>query len=224
MKTLQKFFIGASLAAFACGVASADTIITTSATAPVGPSTTDFSWSLVFPVTATPTGFHLVSATLEIDTQIMESTLTLTNGASTAQTFDFVATAENKITSNSADATLVGSISSPTTVLDTGSVTFAPGQATSYTPLSLSEVSGPAAVSNLAAYLAGVTIGGNTLSGTTFFGGGGNITAAQVQQGTITGEIVFDFAPNTTTPEPTTMVLFGSALIGLGLLRKRARS
>jgi hypothetical protein len=38
--------------------------------------------------------------------------------------------------------------------------------------------------------------------------------------------VFYDFTTTTTssaTPEPTTMVLFGSALVGLGLLRKRAR-
>jgi hypothetical protein len=223
MKKLQTLFIGASLAALTCGIASADTIIT-AANAAIGPTTTDFSWSLVFPATATPSGFHLVSATLEIDTTVTENTLSLTNTASGPQTFKFIATAEDDISSNSVDGTLVGSASSPTSVLNTGLVTFSAGQVTSYTPLVIDEKSGPTAVTNAAGYLSGATIGGSTLSGTTFNGGGGNIKLSQVQSGTINGEIVFDFAPNSTTPEPATMVLFGSALVGLGLLRKRARS
>jgi hypothetical protein len=223
MKNIRTLFIGASLAALTCGVASADQIITTSATMAFGPTTTDFSWNLVFPATATPAGFHLVSATLEIDTSITDSTLTVQNTSGTTQTFDLNAMSADSITANAKDSTLVGSTSSPTVIEETGSITIGSGVTDTYSPITVSEKSGPAAVTNAAGYLAGDTVSGTTLSSTTLTGGGGNLKLTQVQTGTITGEIVFDFAPNTTTPEPTTMVLFGSALIGLGLLRKRAR-
>jgi len=60
---------------------------------------------------------------------------------------------------------------------------------------------------------------------TTTFQGGNNSTqynTSVTEQVTVTYD--YSAVPISTTPEPTTMVLFGSALVGLGLLRKRARS
>jgi hypothetical protein len=39
-----------------------------------------------------------------------------------------------------------------------------------------------------------------------------------------TGTVVYDYSVISSTPEPASLVLFGSALVGLGLLRKRTRS
>jgi len=219
MKTGYRFLTGFALVAMTCGLASADTIITTDATV-VGPSLTDFDWTLLFPATAAPAGMNLVSVTLEVDATISDPTLTLVNNATTPQTFTFNATTDVDVNTNSVDGTLVGDSLGPSTVLNVHT-TLAGGASNAYGPLTLTETAGPAAVSNLAGYLAGLTLTGDTMSGTSFVGGGGNIMAIQVQDATINGEIVFDFASPVTTPEPTTMVLFGSALVGLGLLRRR---
>lgn len=44
-------------------------------------------------------------------------------------------------------------------------------------------------------------------------------TASGTANATVT--VVYDYSIPSTTPEPTTMVLFGSALLGLGLIRRR---
>jgi len=67
------------------------------------------------------------------------------------------------------------------------------------------------------------TIGGNT-SGSYTIGGGGSASASIASTGAVAAEVDYTYTPVSATPEPTTMVLFGSALVGLGLIRKRARS
>jgi hypothetical protein len=54
---------------------------------------------------------------------------------------------------------------------------------------------------------------------------GGNVTTTKATSVADAVTVVYDFTTSSSsvTPEPTTMVLFGSALVGLGLLRKRAR-
>jgi len=218
---VNRILIITALAILATGFANADTLVTTDATT-IGPINTDFSFSLVFGATATPAGFHLVGATLEITDLITDTNLTLTNDASSAQTFHFTATSEADITSNSADSTFVGSATAPTVILDTGLVTFASGQITTFSPISVTSTLGPSAVTSAASYLGGATIGGFTASGTTFKGGGGNIHLDQDQNATISGELVFDFAKNSTSvPEPASIMLYGTALLGLCWFRKR---
>lgn len=221
MTIFKRILTGSALAILATGLASADTIITTNA-ATVGPTLTDFGFSLVFGATATPVGTHLVSATLQVSAKIQDPTLKLTNNAPSEQFFRFIATAEADITSNTADTTFVNSATSPTSILNTGFITYTAGQSVTYSPIIVIQTLGATTVANAAAYLGGATLGGFTTSGTTFNGGGGNITVSQVQNATIDGVLTFDFAPDTTsTPEPATMALMGSALLGLGFLRKR---
>jgi hypothetical protein len=58
------------------------------------------------------------------------------------------------------------------------------------------------------------------------FSGSGNITSTFTTSVTESVTIAYDYTTSavSTTPEPTTMVLFGTALVGLGLLRKRVRN
>jgi hypothetical protein len=78
---------------------------------------------------------------------------------------------------------------------------------------------------NLGSYSGGGTwtLTGKTFSNTGFGGGGGNITLNQTTQAMVEAEVDYTYTTPSGTPEPTTMVLFGSALVGLGLLRKRVR-
>jgi len=69
------------------------------------------------------------------------------------------------------------------------------------------------------------TIVGETTTFSTFIGGGGNIQASQTTNATLTATVTYFYdPPNYTTPEPTTMLLAGSALVGIGLLRRKIRT
>jgi hypothetical protein len=204
-----------------CSLASADTIIAT--TSNTVTSDTDFSWTITFNPTVTPAGTHLVGATLEVFTNFNDSALTLSNSAPMNETFTFLGTEQDTINSNSVDSTLVGTTTSNggSNILLDVTITLGSGGVKSYAPLSLDETDGPVTLTDPAAYLGGDTLGGATLSGTSFTGGGGNILLDQTQMASVSGELVFDFAPNTTVPEPTSILLLGLPLAGLWLLRKR---
>ena len=69
------------------------------------------------------------------------------------------------------------------------------------------------------------TLDFSTLTSETVSGGGGNVVATETSQAGATFSVVYNYtAPTTTTPEPATMTLFGSALLGVGFFaRKRIK-
>jgi hypothetical protein len=66
-------------------------------------------------------------------------------------------------------------------------------------------------------------LSGTTKSQSAFGGGGGNINVTQSTSARFEAEVDYTYTPAvvSSTPEPTTMILFGSALVGLGFLRKK---
>jgi hypothetical protein len=81
---------------------------------------------------------------------------------------------------------------------------------------------------NLAAILAEFTgVGSETLTaksltGTTLTNTGGNTTAIQNTFANVTGDVIYTYTSG--APEPATLFLMGSALVGVGVLRKRFKA
>jgi hypothetical protein len=65
-------------------------------------------------------------------------------------------------------------------------------------------------------------ITGSTINAITFFGGGGNLSLAQVTTAQFVAEVDYEYDA-AAVPEPATMGLMGSALLGAFLLRKRLK-
>ncbi len=64
-------------------------------------------------------------------------------------------------------------------------------------------------------------VGCSTISGSTFNGGGGNITNNQTTTANCAAEIAYDYTPSTSVPEPTVLWLFGAGLLGFAGMRKK---
>lgn len=107
MTTLRRMLLTTSLAAAACGVASANSIDFLSTPTTQGPTPTDFTYSLSLPkfdpgIDGIPATAVLTGATIYFYAEETVSTLSLNNTASGVETFTFVATSD--VTSNSSNS------------------------------------------------------------------------------------------------------------------------
>jgi hypothetical protein len=67
-----------------------------------------------------------------------------------------------------------------------------------------------------------ITLHTNTLTGTVLANTGGNTNAFQTTFANVTGQVIYTY--NSSAPEPATLFLMGSALVGVGVLRKRFKA
>jgi hypothetical protein len=103
MTTLRRLLLTTSLAAAACGVASANSIDFLSTPTTVGPSNTDFTYSLSLPK-FNLVGDTLTGAKIYFFGEETVSTLALNNSSSSVETFTYIASSNiTSLSSNSAN-------------------------------------------------------------------------------------------------------------------------
>jgi hypothetical protein len=222
MTTLRRITLTIGLTVMASGLASAGTIFgncSPSINAPTELNNTPVTCGAV----TLPGGAVLSDIIITIDSEITGA-IALTNNAATSQTA--------KGTTDSAvflETTLTGfSGLTAGTLLDdpsftTGFETLTAGQTITSSGLDSGVfATGPITnTTNLNAYLAGLTADFTTITGFAISGGGGHIASGQTTSADVGITLQYDYTIPSGTPEPTTFVLFGSALVGLGLIRKR---
>jgi hypothetical protein len=193
-------------------------------------------------------GDTLTGVTLEyVITETLDS-LTLTNNTTTLETAKYTASAQFDCgttnapggtgcdTVNATDGTALDAAINndnaigPVTLYNGATLTFTANQ--SYTtpffttlPKTLTEDTG-AVLGTTVSYMPSGTfdLDYSTFSGFTVFGGGNNVLNSQDTKSAATAYVLYSYTVPSGVPEPASMFLLGSALIGLGFMRKRAKS
>ena len=237
MSTLRTMIKTTAMMVVASGISNA-AVITFNASQ--GPQLTDFTFNLVLPKFDSSIG-TLTGATIRFTAGNTVASLNLTNTSQTNQTFKYVSDADFLLTGNTADSTLTTTDLLMHNFTTVGFITLGPAgsgvcpaatpsaacNSVSYTPAPVSANTGDVAVITLGNYvgIAGstFTLSGFTSTSTTFTGGGGNVSSAQVTNGTASAIVTYTYSTPTGTPEPATMALMGTSLLGLALIGRRKK-
>jgi hypothetical protein len=234
MSTLRRILIVSALAVTATGLASASSIVVNCTPSVVASTELD---ATITCAGLTGTGI-LASQVTGIQLEIFgsvdapPSSLTITNNDTSSHSGYAFTDSEFNFTGVPVGVTLptdglgntfgvIAATCSPTT---SSCVNLAGGASMTF-PVSGNSNTGLMSVAgaDLAAYEGSFSFVGTTATNFTSAFGGGNVSVTQVTTDDLNAEEVITYNPTSSTPEPTTLVLFGSALIGLGCVRKRIR-
>jgi hypothetical protein len=237
MLSLWRISTGVVFVALTCGVAGATTINGTCSTAgpggtELGPGTTTTNGTVTCTGFSGPMGAVLQSVTLTLEGAVVApSTITITNNNSTAETGDAFGTVNYTLDNPAALPGFTFPLNGPPSSHnifqafgDTGTQTVPGNTALTFNVSGTGSV-GPQTDSNAATFgtyeAANFSFVFDTATTITSTFGGGNNSVSQSTTVDGTALVSYNYIIPSGTPEPATMVLFGSALVGLGLIRKR---
>jgi len=221
------------------GIASASTLTYTQ-TLSYSPGPTDIVNGPVtfnlFGSIGAPLGATLTGVTLSETINETLSSLSLTNnntGTATARytasaNFDAGDSANGSDGASLDNALAANSSNSAVQIYFSGTKTFSAGQTISSfsgLPATLSETTGVIA-GTTSSYAGSGTFNLNfsTSSAFTIQGGGNNVASNQTTTAAMTATVVYSYSVPSGTPEPSTFVLLGGALVALGSLRNRKKA
>jgi len=234
----MKIFAGLALSAALLVSSASAATFTQTATWPT--SLTDINNAtqsfLLFSSIGAPAGSILTGVTIQIGITETLTGLALHNTATSTANVRYNDTANFDATdsANASDSTTLDSAlsnsfnqASPAATIYTSALTSVAGGATvtlsAGIPSSLTVNTGQVGGTTASYSGAGTfTLGYSTFSGFSIQGtGGNNIQPTQTNQATALATVIYTYTPGTTTPEPVSMVLFGSGLLAVSLLGRK---
>jgi hypothetical protein len=224
MNTIRRILSASILAVAACGLASANSIAGTCTTisAPTELASASLTCSKLdtstIPLTAV-----ITSIDLTINGEITGS-IRLTNNAGTTQLVSGT-TNSNFFGSALAGFSFTSPLFNPS--FTTGFQSLTAADSVLFSGLDSGLVSETRTnTTNFAPYLGigNFAISFSTISGFNLTGGGGQVASAQTTNAFASAAVTYNYTIPSGTPEPATMLLFGSALVGLGVYRRRLKN
>jgi len=230
----MKIFAGIALSAVMIASSSAATFTQTVNIASAPTDVTNAAATfLLFSSIGAPAGSILTGVTLSFTIIESLNTLTLTNGSTTNQTARYTASTNFDAgdSANAGDGALLDAAlpnngaNAAATIYNTGLLSFTANQvypsASFPLPKVLTEVTG-SITGTTASYAGAGTFNllYTTFSGFGVAGGGNQINNTQSTTTAATAVVVYTYTPGG-VPEPASMALFGSGLLGLAILGRK---
>jgi len=233
MSTLRRILIVSAFAVMATGVASANSLIVNCTPSVVAPTELNSTITCTGLAGTGVVSSQVTGIQFEIFGSVDNppSTLTITNNdtgshsgyAFTDSEFNFGSVPVGVTLPTDGLGNNLGVIAATCSPTTSNCVVLAGGASMTF-PVSGNANTGLLSVlsADLANYEGTFSFTGTTTTSFTSAFGGGNVAVTQVTTDDLNAEEVITYT-GPATPEPTTLVLFGSALIGLGCIRKRIR-